>query len=257
MERLLLECAIRAGLIAAFIGIVLLALRIKSASIKHTGWSGVVLMMLVLPIWTLWGPKAELRVLPVATETNPIEVEAPTKSLETMPARPEPAQLKISSAPTEMPAWDWRKSFRVVYFLVSSAFLIRLLIGTLQAYLVARRAIRRGGLLTSSYFAAPVTVGLSRPSVILPQNWPDWPAAELDAVMTHEREHAHLRDPLVQWLALLNRAIFWFHPLAWWLERRLSWLAEEACDEAVLASGHDPHDYSGYLLEMARGRTNL
>src|SRR5260370_22826185 len=182
-----------------------------------------------------------------------MDADPPEKSLETMPARPELSQLRISSEP----AWDWRTSFRFVYFLVSFAFLIRLLIGTLQAYLVARRAIRRDGLLTSAYFAAPVTVGLFWPLVILPQNWPDWPAAELDAVMTHEREHAHLRDPLVQWLALLNRAIFWFHPLAWWLERRLSWLAEEACDEAVLASGHDPHDYSGYLLEMARGRTNL
>src|SRR5260370_19404384 len=136
MEGLLLECAIRAGLIAAGTGIVLLAMRIKSASLKHTAWSGVVLMMLLLPIWTLWGPKAEVRVLPVATETNPIDVEPPAKSLETMRLRTEPAQLKISSAP----AWDWRKSFRLVYFLVSSAFLTRLLMGTLQAYLLVRRA---------------------------------------------------------------------------------------------------------------------
>ena len=71
-------------------------------------------------------------------------------------------------------------------------------------------------------------------------------------VLTHEREHARRRDPLTQWLALLNRAIFWFHPLAWWLERKLAMLAEEACDAAVLAAGHSPHDYSEYLLDMAR-----
>ena len=41
-------------------------------------------------------------------------------------------------------------------------------------------------------------------------------------------------------------------PLAWWLERHLSALAEEACDAAVLARGHDPYEYSGYLLELAR-----
>jgi TonB family protein len=56
----------------------------------------------------------------------------------------------------------------------------------------------------------------------------------------------------VQWLALLNRAVFWFHPLAWWLEFRLSALAEEACDAAVLARGHDPFQYSEYLLQIAR-----
>ena len=56
----------------------------------------------------------------------------------------------------------------------------------------------------------------------------------------------------MQWLALLNRCVFWFHPLAWWLERRLAALAEEACDTAVLAGGHAAHDYARYLIEMAR-----
>jgi len=57
---------------------------------------------------------------------------------------------------------------------------------------------------------------------------------------------------LIQWLALVNRALFWFHPLSWWLERKLSVLAEEACDAAVLAHGHTPQDYSEYLLDIAR-----
>jgi len=88
--------------------------------------------------------------------------------------------------------------------------------------------------------------------VVLPEGWSQWPAAQLDAVLTHEHEHARRRDPLFQWLALLNRAVFWFHPLAWWLERRMAALAEEACDAVVLAHGHDPRDYSRYLIDMAR-----
>jgi GWxTD domain-containing protein len=59
-------------------------------------------------------------------------------------------------------------------------------------------------------------------------------------------------DPLVEWLALLNRALYWFHPLAWWLCGRLASLAEQACDEAVLARGHDPGKYAELLLELAR-----
>jgi hypothetical protein len=46
--------------------------------------------------------------------------------------------------------------------------------------------------------------------------------------------------------------VSWFHPLSWWLECKLSALAEEACDAAVLARGHDPFEYSEYLLEIAR-----
>jgi beta-lactamase regulating signal transducer with metallopeptidase domain len=97
--------------------------------------------------------------------------------------------------------------------------------------------------------------------VVLPENWSQWPAAQLDAVLAHEHEHARRRDPLFQWLALLNRAVFWFHPLAWWLERRIAALAEEACDAVVLARGHDPRDYSEYLIDITRvqisGLTNF
>jgi hypothetical protein len=87
--------------------------------------------------------------------------------------------------------------------------------------------------------------------LILPDGWERWSAGHLDAVLTHEQEHLRRRDPLIQWFALLNRAILWFHPLAWWLTGRLSTLAEEACDAAVLRAGHSPQDYADYLINMA------
>jgi GWxTD domain-containing protein len=73
--------------------------------------------------------------------------------------------------------------------------------------------------------------------------------------MLHEQEHARRRDPLIQWIALANRAVFWFHPLAWWLERHLAELAEDACDTVVLSKGHQPTEYCEYLLSMARAVT--
>ena len=120
-------------------------------------------------------------------------------------------------------------------------FLLRLAIGTIRA-----------SRLTSASCVVPVTVGLLHPRIILPECSRDWPQAQLDAVLAHEGEHIRRRDPLFQWLALLNRALFWFHPLAWWLERKLSGLAEEACDAAVIARGYDPREYSEYLLDLAR-----
>ena len=130
--------------------------------------------------------------------------------------------------------------------------LLRLAIGTARARWVRSGAVWADGQWTSARCAAPVTVGWLRPQVILPEGWRDWSAQQLQAVLTHEQEHASNRDPLVQWLALLNRAVFWFHPLAWCVERKLAALAEEACDAVVLARGHDPQEYSGYLLEMAQ-----
>ncbi len=52
-------------------------------------------------------------------------------------------------------------------------------------------------------------------------------------------------------LAELNRAIYWFHPLAWFLRRRLSELAELNCDDAVLEADGDRTQYARHLLEVA------
>jgi protein involved in polysaccharide export with SLBB domain len=150
------------------------------------------------------------------------------------------------------PAPRWPKLALGLYLLGLGVLLARLTIGTVRAHTLARRAVNRAGRLTSASCAAPVTVGWLRPVVILPEQWLQWSPAQLEAVWTHELEHARRRDPLVPWLALFNRAAFWFHPVAWWIERELSALAEEACDTAVLEAGHDPREYSECLLHMAR-----
>jgi uncharacterized protein (TIGR03435 family) len=147
---------------------------------------------------------------------------------------------------------DWSAFLLGGYLAGALVLLLRLGIGTLQANRLHRGAVLRDGRLTSEQCVTPITVGWFKPILILPGEWQQWSRSQLDVVLTHEHEHARRRDPLFQWLALLNRAVFWFHPLAWWLERRLSILAEEACDAAVLAAGHSPQDYSEYLLQMAR-----
>ncbi len=52
-------------------------------------------------------------------------------------------------------------------------------------------------------------------------------------------------------LAHANRAIFWFHPLAWWLERTLAVTAEHACDETAARQVGQPRRYAEVLLDMA------
>jgi hypothetical protein len=134
------------------------------------------------------------------------------------------------------------------YFAGAGVMLARLIVGTVRARALVRRATAGDRVFTSPDCAAPVTIGWFHPVILLPLNWRSWPDAELDAVLIHEREHVRRRDPLIQWLALLNRAIFWFHPLTWWLERKLAELAEDNCDLAVLRSGHDPpRAFGGFL----------
>jgi TonB family protein len=251
MQTLILECAIRASLIAICTGAVLRILRVKAPRVRHTVWATVVVLMLALPVWTAWGPRAVARVLKPATASA---TNGSTRSTETSSGQtlPQAIRVEMPKPPVRNLMLTWQSWLAGMYLLGLCTLLARLAIGTVRAHMLVRRAANREGRLTSESCAAPVTVGWLNPTVILPECWRRWPQAQLHAVLTHEDEHALRRDPLVQWLALLNRAVFWFHPLAWWLEFRLSALAEEACDAAVLARGHDPFEYSEYLLEIAR-----
>ncbi|MGH9373445.1 MAG: hypothetical protein ACRD15_18135 [Vicinamibacterales bacterium] len=58
-------------------------------------------------------------------------------------------------------------------------------------------------------------------------------------------------DASINFAAHLNRAIFWFHPLAWWLERKLAVTAEHASDEAAARAIAAPGRYAEILVEMA------
>jgi len=102
----------------------------------------------------------------------------------------------------------------------------------------------------SELISVPLTLGVLRSSILLPVDWPEWDAAKLDAVVAHEVSHVARRDALTQRLSLLYRAVFWFNPLAWWLDRHLADLAEQASDEAALSCGADRKDYARTLLEF-------
>jgi beta-lactamase regulating signal transducer with metallopeptidase domain len=251
MERLFAECAVRAALIAVVTAVVLHTIGIKPAAARHTAWTSVLLAMLLLPVWTVWGPKAPIRLLPPLAQSETIETPL-THVLPYSASQTEMVQMEASVPHRAVQNWNWQRLLLAVYGFGAFGLLARLAVGTARTHRFISRTNVREGKGISSECASPITVGWLHPVVILPENWEEWSPPQLDAVLTHEREHVRRRDPLIQWLALVNRALFWFHPLSWWLERKLAVLAEETCDAAVLARGHAPQDYSEYLLDIAR-----
>ena len=239
MERLFLECAVRALLLITGTATLLYIMRVKDPAAKHRVWTMVMALMLLLPVWATWGAKVSLRVLPPLPPAALQRQIVPTSS----PPAPVVQSLKLSSG----------ELFLVTVYLVGfCALVLRLAVGTVHTRRLIRYAVLQDGVRTSPLCASPVTVGFFRPMVIFPENWREWEQSKLNAILAHEEEHARRHDSLLQWFALLNRAVFWFHPAAWWLERTLSGLAEEACDNAVLARGHNAHEYAACLVELAR-----
>ncbi len=109
----------------------------------------------------------------------------------------------------------------------------------------------------SELISVPVMLGVRAPAILLPSNWREWDESQLAAVLAHEVSHVDRHDALAQRLALIHRAIFWFSPLSWWLERRLEDLSEQASDDAALAGGADRTRYAetllGFFAELEAG----
>ena len=72
----------------------------------------------------------------------------------------------------------------------------------------------------------------------------------LEAILAHELCHVRRRDNLSATVHMVVEAIFWFHPLVWWLGARLLEERERACDEAVLESGGDRTVYAESILKI-------
>ncbi|MGE3403034.1 MAG: M56 family metallopeptidase [Vicinamibacterales bacterium] len=246
MTNILLEAAIRATLIAAAFALVLAALRIVSPAARHCWWTALVVVMLALPVFTAWGPRVPLPGASSTASAVAAAIPLPWADLAVPDVRQDTRRRD-----TAQPAWSAIDISLAIYWLGVVGFGCHLAGGMWRARQLTREATPVEGRLTSLRLATPVTIGVFRPRVVLPAGWTAWPAERLSAILAHERAHVARRDTFVQWLALLNRAIFWFHPLAWWLQGRLARLAEEACDSAVLAAGNDPMAYSEALLQCA------
>jgi uncharacterized protein (TIGR03435 family) len=71
----------------------------------------------------------------------------------------------------------------------------------------------------------------------------------LEAILAHELWHVRRRDNLGAAMHMLVEAIFWFHPLVWWLGAQLVEERELACDEGVLALGSRRQVYAESILK--------
>ncbi len=104
---------------------------------------------------------------------------------------------------------------------------------------------------SSSALLEPALVGIVRPVLLLPQGIAEHlTRTQLDAVLEHELTHCRRRDNLTAAVHMVVEAVFWFHPLVWWIGARLVEERERACDEAVVRAGHDRRTYAEGILNV-------
>jgi beta-lactamase regulating signal transducer with metallopeptidase domain len=90
------------------------------------------------------------------------------------------------------------------------------------------------------------------PALVERRDSVDW-----DAIFRHELAHLRRRDHFAALFVELALCVLFWHPLMWWIRRRLYLLSDQACDEWVVRSGEPAEQYAETLLSFAAQRRTL
>ena len=108
-------------------------------------------------------------------------------------------------------------------------------------------------LVSSNQAIEPGVFGILRPVLMWPAGIEDRLSdAQIEAILAHEVAHVRRRDNLAALIHMLVEAVFWFHPLVWWIGARLVDERERACDEDVVRLGTEPDVYAESILKTCQ-----
>jgi len=273
--RHLAEPALRALALAALAGLALAVGRVRDAAVRLTVWTALLYVALAMPFLAWVAPAVRL---PMPALLAAPSVPPPAPADITILAPGSPVRVIAGATPSARPdsadpsasrwTFSWPLIAAAVCLLISGFLLARLALGVflsrrvkLSARPVGDRRVQVAlleestgqGLDTapelaeSPAVAVPVTLGVWHPIILLPTAWRAWSEEKVQAVLAHELSHVVRKDALTRALAAIHRGVFWFSPLAWWLERHLAALAEQASDDAALRMVADRIFYAKVL----------
>ncbi|MBN2589452.1 MAG: M56 family metallopeptidase [Sedimentisphaerales bacterium] len=98
----------------------------------------------------------------------------------------------------------------------------------------------------------PFVWGLVRGSIYLPTEMTKEKQMKFQiSIIGHELSHVIRLDALVNSLQIITQTAFWFHPFAWWTNRKIRTEREKCCDEMTIARLNAlPEDYSNAIVEL-------
>lgn len=121
----------------------------------------------------------------------------------------------------------------------------------LQGWMDSHKIRRPIRLMTSSKVNVPMSLGFVRPVILIPDFLVNHlTPAELDQVLLHEIAHLKRHDDWAKLLQKMIRALFFFHPAVWWMDRQLDAEREIACDDWVAQVTHQRRQYAACLVRL-------
>jgi beta-lactamase regulating signal transducer with metallopeptidase domain len=207
----------------------------------------------------------------VATGESVVAAPAPVAAT-SLPSVAPTAPAAPNAAMPDLSATTWATRLVLAWLVGVLLVLVTLAAGLARAFVIAgtarevrdgrlaelaralagRMGIRRHVRLLARDGAMPMTWGVLRPVILLPDAAVTWPEGRQRDVLLHELAHIARHDHATRLVAWLTCALHWFNPLAWHAAARLRAEQELACDDQVLAAGSRASDYAACLLEIAR-----
>jgi TonB family protein len=256
-----------------------------AARYRHMVWVVALFLSFFLPVFSSATnfnapPRVSIATAPT-TEGVPVVV---TRISSLAGDEIEPAESKAPAAPiaAAAPERNWSAPVRIkprlaatlvaVYALVVFYALLRLARAWRQTRKIVRAAFevelpesaqaiiercgraittRRVRVLCSSSIPVPITLGVLRPAIILPQSLLN----EIDdnlliSAVGHELVHIARRDYLTNLIYEFVHLPVSFHPAAWLIRRRIRQTRELCCDEWVTSKLLRPDVYARSLVRM-------
>jgi uncharacterized protein (TIGR03435 family) len=267
-------------LFAAAMALLAMALRRNRASVRHWLWLAASIKFLV-PFAALmalgsqfeWGTAA-----PIAQSELALALDLVSQPFANVDFAGDAAGTTTGAAPLPSPGpWAngvWPVALATIWVLGSIATVTAWGVRWRRVAVAARAAVsategrelyalrrleraagitRQIGLRLSAGALEPGVFGVFRPVLL-------WPASigsrlsdqQVDAIIAHEIAHVRRRDNLAAAVHMVVQAVFWFHPLVWWLSARLVDERERACDQDVIRLGSEPDVYAEGILKTVQ-----
>lgn len=166
----------------------------------------------------------------------------------------------------------WSLAIAGVWVLVSLVRLARLAASGLQLHGIWKRATpitaglgleashgkagwRTAQLCTSRDVDSPSVIGFFSPKILIPEELLGrLTPQEMQQIVLHEMGHLRRGDDWINLAQKLGLVIFPLNPVLMWIERRLCFERELACDESVLLHTRAPKAYATCLTSLAERR---
>jgi beta-lactamase regulating signal transducer with metallopeptidase domain len=268
------HACIKATILLICAGLLSPALARASASIRHAIWLAALLGALALPMISTVLPEVNFAVLPEPillsagrpAARQPIEVPAASVASPAIKS-----SLAAGSASWNLTQWLsllWAAGACIVLLPAAGAVWAlhrlkansdnalddswrELLVEIREKFSISKRIDLR-----IAANPGPLTTGIFRKTILLPQTAADWSLDRRRLVLAHEMAHVKRNDGLGHLLSQIVCGVYWFNPFVWYAVHRLRIERERACDDYVLGLGASAPDYADHLLQIARSLNN-